>query len=59
MFSEIVDEVADTAHAELAEIAKVFSDLGGVQIELFGEFLRRDGFDSRGRQIIQATQIHA
>src|SRR5262252_432712 len=45
--SEIFDEVSRAPNPKLAEIAEVFSDLGRIQVELFSQFLRRDGFDSR------------
>ena len=40
---QIADVVADAADAELAEVRQVLADLRGVQVELLGERLRRDG----------------
>ena len=36
---ELLDVVADAAHAELAEVGEVLADLGGVQMELLGQRL--------------------
>ena len=44
---EIADVVADAADAELAEVREVLADLGGIEVELLGERLGRDGADAR------------
>ena len=48
---QILDVVADAAHAELAEVGQVLADLGGVQVELLGQRLRRDGLDAGGLEL--------
>ena len=45
--AEILHVVADAADAELAEVGEVLADLGGVQVELLGEALRRHGLARR------------
>src|SRR5205085_8040593 len=57
--SQIFDVVAGAAHAELAKVPKVFSYLCGIQIELLGQLLRRNGLDSGRRQFIKTAQIYA
>ena len=54
---EIADVVADAADAELAEVGEVLADLRGVQVELLGERLRRDGADARIFERVQAAQV--
>jgi hypothetical protein len=49
--------VANTADAKLAEIREVFPDLRGVEMELMGERLGRNGLDSGRIQRIETTQI--
>ena len=58
VFAQVVDVVTDAAHAKLAKVAQVFPDLRGVQIELFGQRLRRDRLDSGGVKRIQATKVN-
>ena len=48
---QILDVVADAAHAELAEVRQVLADLRGVQMELLGERLRRDRLDAGGLEL--------
>ena len=55
--AEVADVVADAAHAELAEVREVLADLRGVQVELFGERLRRNGANARLLELIQAAQV--
>ena len=38
--SQILDVIAGAAHAELAKVPEIFSYLGGIKIELFGQLLR-------------------
>ena len=58
MTAKLLDVVADTPHAELAEIREVFPNLRGVEVELLGKSLRRDGSHARGIERVQAAQIH-
>ena len=46
MAAQVLDVVADAAHAELAEIGEVLANLRGVQMKLLGQRLRRDGADA-------------
>src|SRR2546421_11188420 len=57
--SQIFDVIAGAAYPELAKVPEVFSYLGGIKIELFGQLLRRNSFNSGGRQFIKTAQIHA
>ena len=50
--AQIFDVITGAADAELAKVPEVFSYLGGIQIELLGQLLRRNSFDSRYRQFI-------
>ena len=52
---QILDVVADAAHAELAEVGQVLADLRGVQVELLGERLRRDGLDAGGLELVRGS----
>jgi hypothetical protein len=54
---QIADVVADAADAELAEIREVLANLGGVQVELLGQRLRRDGADAGVFERVEAAQI--
>ena len=54
---QLLDVVADAAHAELAEIREVLADLRGVEVELLGERLRRDGLDAGRVERVEATQV--
>ena len=54
---QIADVVADAADAELAEVGEVLADLRGVQVELLGERLRRDGADAGVLERVQAAQV--
>ncbi len=47
---ELLDVVADAAHAELAEVREVLPNLRGVQMELLGQRLRRDASSRRPRR---------
>src|SRR6185503_11280285 len=57
VLAQIIDVVADAAHAKLAEVTKIFPDLRRVKIKLFGQRLRRDGFDSGGVKRVEATKV--
>src|SRR6185503_7443440 len=50
--------VADAPHAELAEIREVLAHLRGVQVEAFGELLRRDRADAVLLELEQAACVH-
>ena len=54
---QVLDVVADAADAELAEVREVLADLRGVEVELLGERLRRDGLDPGGLQLIEAAEV--
>ena len=54
---ELLDVVADAAHAELAEVREVLPDLRGVQVELLGERLARDRLHAGGVERVQAAQV--
>ena len=54
---EILDVIADTADAELAEIRQVLPDLRGVQVKLLGQRLRGNGFDAGVFELSQAAQV--
>ena len=54
---QILDVVADAAHAELAEIGEILADLRGVQVELLGQRLRRDRLDAAGSSWFEAAQV--
>src|SRR5438445_2719312 len=58
MALQVADVIADAAHAELAEVGEILSNLGGVQMELLGERLRRDGLDAGVLERVQAAQVH-
>ena len=58
MALQILDVVADAAHAELAEIGEVFPDLRRVEMKLLRERLRRHGLHAGRIQRVQAAQIH-
>ena len=57
MALEIAHVVADTADAELPEIRQVFPDLGGVEMKLLGQRLRRDRADARAFEHVQAPEV--
>src|SRR5438552_2101249 len=59
MLAQIVHEITCAAHTELAEVTEILANLRGVEIELLGEFLRRDGLNSRRCQLVQAAEIDA
>jgi hypothetical protein len=54
---QIPDVVAHATDAEFAEIGQIFANLGGVQVKLFGERLRRNRADAGIVQGVQAAQI--
>ena len=54
---EILDVIADAAHAELAEVREVFPNLRGVQMELMRERLRRNGLHPVRVERVEAPQI--
>ena len=43
VIAQVVDVVADAAHAKLTEVPKIFPDLSGIEVELVGQRLRRNG----------------
>ena len=53
--AQLLDVVADAAHAELAEVREVLANLRGVQMELLGERLRRDRLDAGRRRARSGT----
>src|SRR6185437_4169517 len=59
MTAQVVDEVSGAPHAKFTEITEVFANLRRIQIELLGEFLRRNGSDAGGREFVQAAQVYA
>ena len=54
---QVLDVVADAAHAELAEVGEVLADLRGVEVELLGQRLRRDRLDAGGFELVQAAEV--
>ncbi len=56
VIAQIVDIVTDAAHAKLAEVTQIFPNLGGVQIKLCGQRLRRDGLDPGFVERVQAAK---
>ena len=50
---QLLDVVADAAHAELAEVREVLPDLGGVQVELLGQ-RRVTSLPNRGSKLLTA-----
>ena len=59
VLAQILDVIPNATNAKLSEIAKVFSDLGGIKIELFGKCLRRNALNASRRKRIQAAEINA
>ena len=57
MAPQILDVIADAADAELAEVGEVLANLRGVQVELLGQRLRRDGPHAGGVERVQAAQV--
>jgi hypothetical protein len=58
MALEIANVVADAADAELAEVREVFTNLCGVEMELLGQRLGRDGSDAGAVEHVEAAQIN-
>ena len=54
---QVADVVADAADAELAEVGEVLADLRGVEVELLGERLRRDGADAGVFERVEAAEV--
>ncbi len=54
---EILDVVADAAHAELAEVRQVFANLRGVEMKLMREGLRRNGLHAVRIERVETSQI--
>ena len=54
---QVLDVVADAAHAELAEVRQVLADLGGVQAELLGQAARRDGVDAGRLERLERPEV--
>src|SRR5687768_7016666 len=57
MPAQILDVIADSPNAELSEIREVLANLGGIQMELFRQRLRRDRLDTGDVELVQAAQI--
>ena len=55
--AQVPDDVADAAHAKVAEVRQVFADQRRVQAELLGEVLRGHGLDALRVEFCQETQI--
>src|SRR4029077_15991838 len=54
---QLLDVVAHPANAELAEVREVFSDLRGVEMELFREPLRGNRLDAARIEFVETTQV--
>jgi hypothetical protein len=57
--SQIFDVITGATDSKLAKVTEVFPDLRRIEIELFGQLLRRDRLDPGSRQFIQAPQVNA
>src|SRR4029079_17702779 len=55
--SQVLHVVADAAHAKLAEVRQILANLRGIQPELLGEPLRRDGQYAGGIELGEAAQV--
>src|SRR4030095_10516503 len=55
--AEVFDVVAHAAHAKLAEVREILPNLSGVEVELLGERLRRNGLRTAGVQLVEAAQV--
>ena len=55
--AQILDVVADAAHAELAEVRQVLANLRGVEMELLGQAAGRDGVDAGGLERLERSQV--
>ena len=55
---QVLDVITHAADAELAEVGEVLSNLRGVEMELLGKRLRRNGLDPCGLELVQAAQVH-
>ena len=53
---QVLDVIADAAHAELAEVGEVLADLRRVEVELLGQRLRRDGLDAGRLELVEAAR---
>ena len=58
MPAQFLDVIADAAHAELAEVREVFSDLRRVEVELFGKRLRGNRLHAGGIELVETAQVH-
>jgi hypothetical protein len=54
---EILDVIADAAHAKLAEIRKVLPDLRRIQMKLLRQRLGRNRLHAAGIKLVQAAQV--
>ena len=54
---QVADVVADAAHAELAEVGEVLANLGGVEMELLGQRLRRNRPHAVLFELVQTAEI--
>ena len=55
---QILDVVADAAHAELTEVREVLSNLRRVEVKLLRQRLRRHGLHARRVERVEAPQVH-
>ena len=55
--AQLLDVIADAAHAEFAEIGEILANLRGVQVELLGQRLRRNRLHAGIVERIQAPQV--
>ncbi len=58
MAAQILDIVSDPAHAELAEVREVLTNLRGIEVEPGRQPLRRNGLNARYVELVQASQVH-
>jgi hypothetical protein len=55
---QVFHVIADAADTKFAEVRQVLANLGGVEMELLGQRLRRDRLGSGRVELIQAAQVH-
>src|SRR5690348_5553805 len=58
MPAQVLDVIADAADAELAKVREILPNLRGIELELFGEHLRRDRVHARDIELVQTPKIH-
>ena len=56
--AEVFDVVAHAANAELAEVRKIFPNLCGVEVELLGQRLGRNGLRAAGVELVETPQVN-